>query len=168
MQEALSDGKETIHDDMIRGSETYMLANQLALLSLSDLSSKTSYPIAKMGPKGRPKIIAMSELNDFLSYELVPFYEQLWKRSIRPEQNNLDYLDNRLRAQIVEKIGFEMNDMRLEFADKIIPMLKGFVDPKDAPSGHAGEPELMLYLLCGAVDGQLNNKECLATELQND
>ena len=168
MQEALSDGRETIHDDMIRGSETYMLANQLALLSLSDLSSKTSQPIAKIGPKDRPKIIAMSELNDFLSYELVPFYEQLWKRSIRPEQNNLDYLDNRLRAEIVEKIGFEMIDMRLEFADKIIPMLKGFVDPKDAHSGHAGEPELMLYLLCGAVDGQLNNKECLATELQND
>ena len=168
MQEALSDGLETIHDDMIRGSETYMLANQLALLSLSDISSKASDPIAKIGSKDRPKIIAMSELNDFLSYELVPFYEQLWKRSIRPEQNNLDYLDNRIRAEIVEKIGFEMIDMRLEFADKIIPMLKGFVDPKDAHSGHAGEPELMLYLLCGAVDGQINDKECLATELQND
>jgi len=109
----------------------------------------------------------MSELNDFLSYELVPFYEQLWKRSIRPEQNNLEYLDAYLRAQLVEKIGFEMIDMRLEFADKIIPLLNGFVDPKDAHSGHAGEPDLMLYLLCGAVEGQRNDKECLATELQN-
>ncbi len=168
MQEALSDGRETIHDDMIRGSETYMLANQLALLSLSDLSNKVSQPIAKIGPKDRPKIIAMSELNDFLSYELVPFYEQLWRRSIRPEQNNLSYLDNRLRAELVESIGFEMIDMRLEFADKIIPMVSDFVDPKDAHSGHAGEPELMLYMLCGAVNGQLNNKECLATELQDD
>ena len=168
MQEALSDGKETIHDDMIRGSETYMLANQLALLSLSDLSSKASQPIAKMNPKNRPKVIAMSELNDFLSYELVPFYEHLWKRSIRPEQNNLQYLDSYRRAEITEKIGFEMIDMRLEFADKIIPLVNDFVDPKDAHSGHAGEPELMLYLLCGAANGQLNNKECLATELQDD
>jgi hypothetical protein len=168
MQESLSDGKETIHDEMIRGSETYMLANQLALLSLSDLSSNASPSIAKMGPKERPKIIAMSELNDFLSYELVPFYEQLWKRSIRPEQNNRQYLDEYLRAQIIEKIGFEMIDMRLEFADKIIPLVSDFVDPKDAHSGHAGEPALMRYLLCGAVDGQLNDKECLATELQND
>jgi len=135
--------------------------------ALSD-GRKASHPIAKMGPKDRPKIIAMSELNDFLSYELVPFYEQLWKRSIRPEQNNRQYLDEYLRAQLVEKIGFEMIDMRLEFADKIIPLVNGFVDPKDAHSGHAGEPDLMLYLLCGAVDGQRNDKECLATELQDD
>jgi len=167
MQEALSDGRETIHDDMIRGSETYMLANQLALLSLSDLSRKNNNPIAKIGPKERPKIIAMSELNDFLSYEIVPFYEQLWKRSIRPEQNNLEYLDDYHRAKITEKIGFEMIDMRLEFADKIVSLVSGFVDPKDAHSGHAGEPELMLYLLCGAVEGELNDKECLATELQD-
>ena len=167
MQEALSDGRETIHDDMIRGSETYMLANQLALLSLSDLSPKASPAVAKTGPKDLPKIIAMSELNDFLSYELVPFYEQLWKRTIRPERNSLDYLDDYLRAQLTEKIGFEMIDMRLEFADKIIPLVGDFVDPKDAHSGHAGEPKLMLYLLCGAVEGQLNDKECLATELQD-
>ncbi|MEP3889870.1 MAG: hypothetical protein ABJN69_05335 [Hellea sp.] len=167
MQEALSDGIETIHDDMVRGSETYMLANQLALLSLSDLSRKNNNPIEKIGPKQRPKIIAMSELNDFLSYELVPFYEQLWKRSIRPENNSLEYLDEYQRAKITENIGFEMIDMRIEFADKIIPLVSGFVDPKDAHSGHAGEPELMLYLLCGAVDGQLNDKECLATELQD-
>jgi len=152
---------------MIRGSETYMLANQLALLSLSDLKSDRPFPIAKIAPNDRPKIIAMSELNDFLSYELVPFYEQLWKRSIRPEQNNLRPINSQIRQEMVEDIGFEMIDMRLEFADKIIPLVKGFVDPKDAHSGHAGEPELMLYLLCGAVNGQRNDKECLATELQD-
>ena len=167
MQEALSDGRETIHDEMILGSETYMLANQLALLSLSDLDRKYANPIAKIGPKDRPKVIAMSELNDFLSYELVPFYEQLWKRTIRPEQNNLQYIDSRIREKMTEDIGFEMIDMRLEFADKILPMLGSFVDPKDAHSGHAGEKELMLYLLCGAVNGQRNDKECLATELQD-
>ena len=167
MQESLSDGRETIHDDMIRGSETYMLANQLALLSLSDLQRENTTPIAKISPKERPKVIAMSELNDFLSYEIVPFYEQLWKRTIRPERDNLEYLDKYKREKIVENIGFEMIDMRLEFADKIIPLVNGFVDPKDAHSGHAGEPELMLYLLCGAVNGQLNDKECLATELQD-
>ncbi|WP_026941846.1 hypothetical protein [Hellea balneolensis] len=167
MQDALSDGIETVHDDMIRGSETYMLANQIALLSLSTLSSEAGEPIARIKPANRPKIVAMSELNDFLSYELVPFYEQLWKRTIRPQQNNMDYLDANIRQKITEDIGFEMIDMRLEFADKIVPMLGGFVDPKDAHSGHAGEKELMLYLLCGAVDGQLNDKECLATEMQD-
>jgi len=167
MQEAMSDGRETIHDEMIMGSETYMLANQVALLSLSDLSVRQSKPIAKLSDEDRPKIIAMSELNDFLSYELVPFYEQLWKRSIRPEQNNLHGLTDIIREKMMADIGFEMIDMRLEFADKIVPLLKGFVDPKHAHTGHAGEPELMLYILCGAVDAKLNGKECLASELQS-
>lgn len=167
MQEALSDGRETVHDDMIMGSETYMLANQVPLLSLSDLSTRQSRPVAKLSNTDRPKIIAMSELNDFLGYELVPFYEQLWKRSIRPEQNNLYGLSDPMREKLISDLGFEMIDMRLEFADKIIPVLKGFVDPNDAHKGHAGEPELMLYMLCGAADGKLNGKECLASELQD-
>jgi len=70
----------------------------------------------------------MSELNDLLSYELVPFYEQLWKRSIRPSQNNLQYLDKYKREKLTEDIGFEMIDMRLEFADKIIPVLNGLMN----------------------------------------
>ena len=167
MQEALSDGRETVHDEMIYGSETYMLANQVPLLSLSDLSVGQGKAIARIADEDRPKIIAMSELNDFLSYELVPFYEQLWKRSIRPEANNLHALTDITREKIIKDIGFEMIDMRLEFADKVVPLVKGFVDPNDAHKGHAGEPELMLYMLCGAQNAQLNGKECLASELQN-
>ena len=167
MQEALSDGRETVHDEMIYGSETYMLANQVPLLSLSDLSVGQGKAIARIADEDRPKIIAMSELNDFLSYELVPFYEQLWKRSIRPEANNLHALTDITREKIIKDIGFEMIDMRLEFADKVVPLVKGFVDPNDAHKGHAGEPKLMLYMLCGAENAQLNGKECLASELQN-
>ena len=167
MQEALSDGRETVHDDMIMGSETYMLANQIPLLALSDLSTRQSQPVAKLANEDRPKIIAMSELNDFLGYELVPFYEQLWKRSIRPQQNNLHALTDPMREKLTADLGFEMIDMRLEFAKKIIPVVKGFVDPNDAHKGHADEPELMLYMLCGAANGLLNDKECLASELQN-
>ena len=167
MQEALSDGQETVHDEMIYGSETYMLANQVPLLSLSDLTIGQGKSIARISDEDRPKIIAMSELNDFLSYELVPFYEQLWKRSIRPEANNLHALTDITREKIIKDIGFEMIDMRLEFADKVVPLVKGFVDPNDAHKGHAGEPELMLYMLCGAENAQLNGNECLASELQN-
>jgi len=166
MQEALADGRENILDEMVMGSETYMLANQLALLSLSNLTQGNHARVAKLSHLDRPKIIAMSELNDFLSYELVPFYEQLWKRSIRPENNSLAPLSDPLREKMTAAIGFEMIDMRLEFADKIIPIIGGLVDPKQAHSGHAAEPELMLYMLCGAREGALNDKECLATELQ--
>lgn len=166
MQNALSDGRQTIHDEMIMGSETYMLANQIALLSLSDLNKSKRPAIDKLADTDRPKVIAMSELNDFLTYELVPFYEQLWKRSIRPQQDNLDGLTDYKREKIIADIGFEMIDMRLEFADKIIPVIGGFVDPKQAHSRHAAEAELMLYMLCGAREGGLNDRECVATELQ--
>ena len=163
MREALTDNRDTIIDDMVSGSEFYMLANQLALLSLSDLStSPTKTPLQFAGDK-RPKIIAMSELNDFLTYELIPFFEQLWKSSFQNNKTDpdLNILDS--REQMVRDLGFDMVDMRLEFADKVIPLLKGFVDPLQAHSGHAAEPELMLYMLCGARDGRLHKENCLAT-----
>jgi len=69
------------------------------------------------------------------------------------------------RANIAKALGFDVIDMRLEFADKIVPVLKGFVDPLQAHGGHSAEPELMLYMLCGAKDGKLNREGCLATEL---
>lgn len=162
LREAMNDGRDTALDDMVAGSETYMLANQIALLSLSDLTVQPKQRPRNLPPGKRPKIIAMSELNDFLTYELVPFYEQLWKRSSnsedRPNSNTAA-----ARQAMVEALGFDMIDMRLEFADRIVPLLKGFVDPLQAHSGHASEPELMLYMLCGARKGRLNRKECLAT-----
>ena len=74
-------------------------------------------------------------------------------------------MSEHLRRELTQKLGFEMIDMRLEFADTIIPLVKGFVDPKQAHSGHSNEPELLLYMLCGAQGGRLNDSKCLATEV---
>lgn len=161
----MTDGRDSIIDDIIAGSETYMLANQIALLSLSDLklNGKRARPAA-VSNEERPKIIAMSELNDFLTYELIPFYQQLYQRSSRTDPSS-NPNTAKARADIVNALGFDVVDMRLEFADKIVPVLNGFVDPLQAHGGHSGEPELMLYMLCGAKNGELNNEGCLATEL---
>jgi len=164
MREAMTDGRTTIHDDMIRNSETYMLANQLALLSLSDISTTPSKKANLYADSERPRIIAMSEINDFLSYELIPFYEQLYKRSIRQDATYGTNLTLARRRNLIDQIGFNVVDMRLKFADKIIPFVDSFVDPKDAHSGHAGEPELMKYILCGAQNGERREGECLALE----
>jgi hypothetical protein len=162
MRKSMTDEQDTIHDRMISGSEVYMLANQVALLSLSDVGTDIgqSAELYSMGP--RPKIVAMSELNDFLTYELVPFYEQLYKRSLRGGRASSP-ISLRGRQDLINSIGFDVIDMRLEFADRIIPPLGSFVDPLDAHSGHASEPELMVYVLCGAVDGQKRDEQCLAT-----
>ncbi len=165
LREALTDNQDTIHDEMIKGSEIYMLANQLALLSLSDLS-ETGTAIAPPAPPSlRPKIIAMSELNDFLTYEIIPFMEQLWKRSARTGQK-AHFNDLAVREQISRDLGFNIVDMRMEFADKLIPILKGFVDPLQAHGGHEREPELMLYILCGAETGNRRSDKCLALDKQ--
>lgn len=168
LEGAMTDGVDTAIDDMVAGSETYMLANQIPLLSLSDLNGRGPAAPPPYTASQRPKIIAMSELNDFLTYELVPFFTQLWDRTDRTEKAAKNPNDPRARKVMVDAIGFDIVDMRLEFADKIVPVLKGFVDPLQAHTGHAAEPELMRYVLCGAKNGKLNNDGCLATAVFED
>ena len=162
MREAMSDGQDTILDDMIAGSEIYMLANQIALLSLSDLNVSTRGKPYVNPDKPRPQIIALSEVNDILTYEINPFFEQLWARQQGIGRQTPLPFDDNVRALLIENIGFNFIDVRLEFADKIVPMLD-FVDPMQAHLGHASEPELMLYILCGVKYGKLNQEACLAT-----
>ena len=178
MQDSLTDGKDNVIDDMISGSEFFMLANQVALLSLNDLSNVPRAPVKQFESDKQPKIIAMSEVNDFLTYELIPFYQQLWKRSYRNNEitpniyessnNNGDAKSAAARAHMVKSIGFDIIDMRLEFADRLIPLLDDLVDPLQAHGGHMAERELVLYLLCGAQNAQLNSERCLAMEIQKE
>ncbi len=178
MQDSLTDGQDNIIDEMIAGSEFYMLANQIALLSLNDLTAVPRAPVKQLTGKDRPKIIAMSEVNDFLTYELIPFYEQLWKRSERRVEIAPNIFESapagdradsaQARAAMVEAIGWDIIDMRLEFADKMIPMVDGLVDPLQAHGGHMSEPELVLYLLCGAEAAKLKSGGCLAKETSYD
>ena len=61
---------------------TYMLANQLPLVALGRL---TRTPPKVLSPAPRPlRFIAFSEVNDLLTYELVPYFEHLyWLRCSR-------------------------------------------------------------------------------------
>ena len=162
MRGAMTDGRNTIHDEMIRNSETYMLANQIALLSLSNLSADPAKLADSYLPAQRPRIIAMSEVNDFLSYELIPFYKQLYKRSLRKDVLYNSAFNEKRREDVINTIGFDVVDMRLEFADKIIPFVNSFVNPRNAHNGHSGEPELVKYMLCGVDNGQRRDDSCLA------
>ena len=163
MRESMTDGRETIIDDMIAGSEIYMLANQLALLSLSDLTTTPKPLVTYASDKARPKIVALSEINDFLSYEINPFFKQLWQLQAVPGDGSRPEFDHAARQSIADALGFDFVDLRLEFADPIIPFVKEFVDPLQAHLEHAAEPELMLYLICGVRAGKLNLEGCLAT-----
>lgn len=161
VRDAMTDGRETVHDFMIRQTQVFMLANQIPLLSLSDLSGGSAFRPSDYAPQDRPTLVAFSEINDFLTYELVPFYEQLYKYSqldpaFGDPDPEMDALD---RRRLVNLLGFNAIDMRVEFAKPLIPFVSSFVDPEFAHNGHVRQPEIMDFILCGADgdDARLNS-----------
>lgn len=161
MREAMTDGRKTIIDKMISGSEIYMLANQLALLSLGDISSNPVKPAENSLNAPRPRIIALSEINDFLTYEINPFFENVWTLGNKGQNKPLDAT---ARQKISEILGFEFVDIRVEFADPLISVFNDFVDPLQAHAKHVAEPGLIELMLCGAASGEIREIECLAHE----
>ena len=161
MREALTDGRKTILDEMISGSEIYMLANQLALLSLGDISTGPVKPAYNDPNAPRPKIVALSEVNDFLTYEINPFFENVWAVGNNGENRPFDA---EARNSISQILGFDFVDIRVEFADPLISVFKDFVDPLQAHAKHVAEPELIELMLCGAENGQIRQEDCLAHE----
>ena len=159
MREVSTDGRDTVHDRMIAGSNTYMLANQIPLFGLSDLG-RAQLRMPDLG-EDRPTLVTFSEVNDFLSYEIVPFIEHMAVNSYRPG-GVVGSIAPGARAGLEAEFGFSVVDVRTRFADRIIPVVGSFADPKDAHTGHAREPELMKLLLCGARNGRLRADGCLA------
>ena len=167
-RDALTDGRDGPLDDLTRGSEIFMLANQLPLLSLSDVSQDTNVTRAAPAlPDGeRPTIIAVSEVNDFLTYEIVPFLRQLWRRTEHADIRTFD--DPTLRAEIARRIGFDVVDLRVLFADPILPFVSSLSDPLQAHKAHANEDEIIRLILCGMRNGAVRNTGCLAAQRAED
>lgn len=168
MREALTDGQKTIIDDMISGSEIYMLANQLALLSLGDLSSNSVKPAYNDPSMTRPRIVALSEVNDFLTYEISPFFENLWEIGKKDTSHASKTFGPSTREEISRILGFDFIDIRVEFADPLISVFKDFVDPVQAHAKHVAEPGIIELMLCGAQNGELRDENCLASSDEED
>ncbi len=160
MRDAMTDGRGNIYDTMIKGTQFFMLANQIPLLSLSDISETDRVVPEPYADEDRPTIIAMSEVNDFLTYELVPFYRQLLESSDRGDSDGLDISIGAERERLIDLLGFNVVDMRVQFSGPVFPLVGGFVDPLYAHNGHVKQPELMAYMLCGAKAGQLHVDNC--------
>jgi len=164
MRDVMTDNKDTVHDAMIENTEFIMLANQIALLNLADLGDVKPKVPPYMSPEKRPTIVAFSEINDFLSYELVPYYRSLLnegeKHSIFIGEDQKD-----ISNDIVSQVGFNMIDMRVEFANPLIPFVSGLVDPLRAHNGHSAQPELMRFMVCGAENGHLRTEGCIAEQV---
>jgi hypothetical protein len=160
MRDAMTDGRGNVYDDMIKGTQFFMLANQVPLLSLSDISETDRTTPEPYTNEERPTIIAMSEINDFLTYELVPFYRNLLSKSKRGDDTGFDMMSQTERDRLIDILGFNVVDMRVEFSPPVFPLVAGFVDPLFAHNGHVKQPELIAYMLCGAKGGQLDVDGC--------
>ena len=160
MRDAMTDGRGNVYDDMIKGTQFFMLANQVPLLSLSDISETERVVPEPYTDSERPTIIALSEINDFLTYELVPFYRNLLTRSSREDNKDFNMMSEAERNRLVDLLGFNVVDMRVEFSPPVFPLVGGFVDPLFAHNGHVKQPELIAYMLCGAKAGQLHIDGC--------
>ena len=158
MRDALDDGREGPLDPLVKGSNLFMLANQIPLLSLSDLTPARAAS-ASRPEADRPRIIAFSEPNDLLTYEVVPFFRQVWRKT-----DGGDFDDAAVRREVARRFGFDVVDLRVAFADPLLPLVKGLVDPLQAHKEHAGEPEIMRLILCGMRGGRLREDGCLAAE----
>ena len=79
LQDAVHDKQEDRIDSILKSnSEIYLLANQIALLYPG--LAKPVEPKVKIEPlTSLPKLISISEPNDLLTMEMVPFFREFWR-----------------------------------------------------------------------------------------
>lgn len=138
--------------------EIHMLANQLPLLGIGRMGAKRSENIIS----GKEvNIIAYSEINDLLTFELVPYFEQMCysRQGCNKKYSNNDPL----YKQMQKNLGFDVVDVRLQFAPNLIKPYSGFKDPKIAHTGYLMSRSVLDIFFCGAKDGKSNghNGKCI-------
>jgi hypothetical protein len=131
--------------------EVFMLANQVPLIGLGRLNAqRDSVPVGDRPIAGR--LVAISEINDLLTYELTPYVEQLWLTAHAPgetEPRTRAALDAARRQRLIRDFGFEVVDVRVQFAGPFLGLISSFADPNQAHGDHAEHPFVMQLIVCG-------------------
>ncbi|WP_056178725.1 hypothetical protein [Pseudorhodoferax sp. Leaf267] len=149
--------------------EIYMLANQIPLIGVGRVAPETER--ATVVRNRALRIVAVSEINDLLTYELVPYFEHLYAyrcHSVFPavgcngdgevealRRKKLLASEDKIRNDLVEELGFDVVDVRVRFA----PNFKGvftpdFKDPEAAHADHMRHRAVVDALLCGVENGR--------------
>lgn len=146
--------------------EVFMLANQIPLLAPGRLQSLAGKPPGSV----KARLVAISEINDVLSYELVPYFEHLYNMRCRlqqsPEcpmkdsmvarmaQHRGLLLDNAARRRLSRQLGFDAIDVRAKFAPPL-PFFSDAVDPEVAHGTYLDRSDLVRVVLCGVEQGRV-------------
>lgn len=165
--------------------EVFMMANQLPLVAVGRLGDARSKE--RLASKDL-KFIAVSEINDLLSYELVPYFEHMYyvrcinklddakerkdagcKVEVKPgDQDANEYTARRggplqnlaERKAFIEQLGFDVVDIRAEYAT-VYPVVD-LGDPATAHSGQFTSQPVIDLVMCGAKkdQGLKQNGDC--------
>lgn len=151
--------------------EVFMFANQIPLLGVGKLKPIVGADTPPVSSRKKMRFIGVSEVNDLLTYELVPYFEHLYQLRCMAGQNcNLDYFRRRVsdfrsdadaRRAYVEELGFDVIDVRARFAANMIPFVP-FVNPLAAHGGHLKVEPVRRLFLCGADAGKPRMSGCQA------
>jgi hypothetical protein len=154
--------------------EVFLFANQIPLLGIGRLRESHVEP-AEL--KAELKFIAVSEVNDVFTYELVPYFEHLYhlrsarlecvayespsRCMVRHQKNRVKDLgeDAAIRRAYVAELGFDVIDVRVRFAGRPIPFFP-FVHPEAAHNEHMKAKQVRQIFLCGADAGVLRMSGC--------
>ena len=150
------------------GIELHMFANQIPLVGVGRLGDTRS--TRRIADK-QLKIVAYSEINDLLTFELVPYFEQLYYvRCYGPKagdptcatgaaeefkrRTSYFYADQASRGKLVSDLGFDVVDVRLKYAPNQIWIYSGLKDPSIAHSNYIDRDVVLAMLLCGVENGR--------------
>lgn len=148
--------------------ELHMLANQLPLVGVGRLGQPRSNGRI---PGKSLKLVAYSEINDLLTYELVPYFEHLYHvrcygataaasgctQSAEDEYRSRAksfFKTSGARKRLVKDLGFDVVDVRVQFAPNKFFIYSGLKDPAIAHSGHLESDTVLTLMFCGAKDGK--------------
>jgi hypothetical protein len=139
-----------------RQLEIYLLANQIPLLGIGRATQT-----ARISSMPKPvKIVAFSEINDLLTFELAPYFEHLFMSACiaagkSQETCARDLMSRETRLQMEKDLGFEVVDVRVKFARPRHIFLPHFIDPEEAHTKYISSPIVRDLIICGAKDGVL-------------
>ena len=154
--------------------EAFLLANQIALIGLGQLKEVDPGAIQEQSEQSdrRAKLIAISEKDDILTYEMVPYVHQL--NSFRKQSecthctrsfaaSNTSGLNQ--ETNLAHAFGFDVVDVRMKFAKPLLGFLPFVADPSDAHTSHAEQELIMQLILCG---GHEVNQKTIVNNCKRD
>lgn len=147
--------------------EVFLLANQIPLLGVGRLAQ-----VPRLSALPKPvRFVAISEINDLLTFELVPYFEHLFMERCRTYATSasvsepgcatatVDQLahqlssDSSVRARLLADLGFEVVDVRVKFAGPVSVFTPELINPLDAHTKHMTVPLIRDLIVCGVQDG---------------